>query len=145
MIIRSATVGEIPAVVDLYRAYNRPADPEIALSELEKRFAEINKNGYVAVAVVEDAIVASYTMYFCSNLARAGRPFAVVENVIVAAQARRQGIGRALMLHAQESARDHDCYKVMLATGGNRPENIQFYSACGFVGNKVGFQVRYGA
>jgi GNAT superfamily N-acetyltransferase len=113
--------------------------------EIESRFAEINLSGFVAVAVIDSVIVGSYSMYFCANLARAGRPFAVIENVIVVPSIRRRGIGRALMAHAQKSARDKDCYKVMLATGASRPENIKFYESCGFVGNKVGFQVRFGA
>ncbi|MDR0780385.1 MAG: GNAT family N-acetyltransferase [Pseudomonadales bacterium] len=143
--IRLARVNEILAVVELYRGYGRPPDHAIDLVELENRFDQINRSGYVAVAVVGAAIVGTYSMYFCSNLAHGGRPFAIIENVIVASKARRQGIGRALMAHAQQSARDKNCYKVMLATGAQHSQNIKFYGACGFVGNKVGFQVRYGA
>jgi ribosomal protein S18 acetylase RimI-like enzyme len=145
MIIRAAQVGEIAAVVALYRGYNRPPDEDIPLVELERRFDEINRSGCIAVAVADGNVVGTYSMYFCSNLARAGRPFAVVENVIVAPAARRLGVGRALMEHAQQSARDRDCYKVMLATGVDSTRNIKFYEACGFVGNKIGFEVRYGA
>jgi GNAT superfamily N-acetyltransferase len=145
MIIRPALINEIPAVVELYRGYDRPSDQAIDLVELEKRFDQINRSGYVAVAIVDETIVGTYSMYFCSNLAHGGRSFAVVENVIVATNARRQGVGRALMAHAQQSARDKNCYKVMLSTGAQRPQNIKFYEACGFTGDKVGFQVRYGA
>lgn len=35
MIIRSAQVEEVSALVDLYRDYNRPPDPDIELSLLE--------------------------------------------------------------------------------------------------------------
>jgi ribosomal protein S18 acetylase RimI-like enzyme len=145
MIVRSAQLDEIAAIVELYRSYNRPPAEDIPLVELERRFDEINRSGYVAVAVVDEIIVGTYSMYFCANLARAGRPFAVVENVMVAPASRRLGVGRALMEHAQQSARDRDCYKVMLATGTDSTRNIKFYEACGFVGNKIGFQVRYGA
>jgi GNAT superfamily N-acetyltransferase len=144
MIVRIAQLGDAAAVIDLYRGYDRTPDREMSAHEIASHFAEINRSGFVAVAVIDGVIVGSYSMYFCANLARAGRPFAVVENVIVGSSIRRRGIGRALMAHAQQSAREKDCYKVMLATGANRPENIKFYEACGFVGNKVGFQVRYG-
>jgi GNAT superfamily N-acetyltransferase len=143
MNVRLAQIGEAAAVIDIYRGYDRPPDREMDPHEIESRFAEINRSGFVAVAVIDTVIVGSYSMYFCANLARAGRPFAVVENVIVVPSIRRRGIGRALMAHAQYSAREKGCYKVMLATGASRPENIRFYEACGFVGNKVGFQVRY--
>jgi GNAT superfamily N-acetyltransferase len=144
MIIRLAQLTEVAAIVELYRGYNRPPAVEIELAELKRRFDEINRAGYVAVAMIDETIVGTYSMYFCANLARAGRPFAVVENVIVASSARRQGVGRALMEHAQQCARARDCYKVMLATGVDSERNIAFYEACGFVGNKIGFQVRFG-
>jgi GNAT superfamily N-acetyltransferase len=79
----------------------------------------------------------------CANLAKSGRPFAVVENVIVATAWRRKGIGRALVEHAVAAAREAGCYKLMLATGQESMRNRQFCGACGFSGDKVGFQVRY--
>ena len=36
------------------------------------------------MAIVDGAIVATYTIYICQNLTRSGRPFALVENVICA-------------------------------------------------------------
>lgn len=143
MIIRSATLDEAQQVIDLYLGYDRAPDPTLEQKDIEKNFAKINDSGYVAVAVSDDKIVGSYTMYFCANLSRGGRPFAVIENVIVAVGHRRQGVGRALMMHAQTAARDTGCYKVMLCTGANSSRNLQFYESCGFVGNKVGFQVRF--
>jgi len=144
MIIRVATtLAEANEVIDLYLGYDRPADPRPTPLAVEESFRKINQSGYVAVAVSDNKIVGSYTMYYCANLARSGKPFAVIENVIIATAHRRQGIGRTLMAHAQVAARDTGCYKVMLCTGANRPENLKFYESCGFIGNKVGFQVRY--
>lgn len=145
MVIRSATVEKVAAVVDLYRGYDQPPDPEVAFTELEKNFEAISKSGDVAIVANDGAIVGTYTMYLCPNPARAIRPFAAIENAIVAPRARWQGVGRALMLHAQESARDHNFYKAMLATGANCPENAKFYEACDVMDNKVVFQVCYGA
>lgn len=143
MIIRIAEIQEATAVRDLYLGYNRPAPREMSESEIQLHFLEINRSGFVAVAVIDDSIVGTYSIYFCANLAHAGRPFAVIENVIVASRARRMGIGRAMMIHAQDAARGKDCYKVMLSTGAKRPQNLKFYETCGFIGDKVGFQVRY--
>lgn len=49
------------------------------------------------------------------------------------------------MNHAREHAREHDCYKLMLATGADSTRNRAFYESCGFVGNKIGFQIRFDA
>lgn len=143
MIVRIAEIEEAAAVRDLYLGYNRPPPREMTESEMEFNFFEINRSGFVAVAVLDGTIVGTYSIYFCANLAHAGRPFAVIENVIVAPNVQRRGVGRALMAHAQEAALAKHCYKVMLSTGAKRPQNLKFYEACGFVGDKVGFQVRY--
>lgn len=143
MIVRIADINEAAAIVELYRGYNRLPAEAMSTEDLKSRFTEINQRGFVAVAVLDGLIVGTYSMYYCANLAHAGRPFAVIENVIVAAHVRSSGVGRSLMAHAKENARLKDCYKVMLSTGVKRPQNLKFYEACGFVGDKIGFQIRY--
>lgn len=141
--IRKAAAGDCARVVALYDHYSgrRYAKPDAARQG--ELLAEIDARGYVALAELDGEAVGSYSMYFCANLAKSGRPFAVVENVIVATAWRRQGVGRALMAHAIAAAREAGCYKLMLATGQESVRNRQFYEACGFSGDKVGFQVRY--
>ncbi|AOV15980.1 hypothetical protein BJI67_01815 [Acidihalobacter aeolianus] len=145
MDIRHARIEDAETVVQLYLGYDRPPEPAIAPADLVRLFADITRTGYIAVADDDGEIVGSYTLYFCASLARGGRPFAVIENVIVAAHRRRQDVGRALMAHARDAAHDAGCYKVMLATGARRPQNLAFYESCGFSGDKVGFQIRFDA
>ena len=87
--------------------------------------------------------MATYTIYVCQNLTRAGRPFAVVENVICAPSHRRQRIGTALMEHAKAYAQRKGCFKVMLLSGAKWEGNGSFYEACGFSGDKRGYQLRF--
>ena len=130
-------------MLDLYAGYNRPPDPKPATKDIQAIFDAIAATGHLTVADIGGNIIGTYAMYICPNLARGGRPFGVIENVIVSAAWRREGAGRALMLHAQDSARAAGCYKLMLCTGQGRPGNLRFYEACGFVGDKIGYQVRY--
>ncbi len=143
MRIRLSSIDEAEQVMALYREYDRPPDEPPSAARTREIFAAISAVGQIAVAESNGAIVGSYCLYICPNLSRGGRPFGVIENVIVSAASRHQGIGKALMKHAQESAVAADCYKLMLNTGCLRQENHLFYMACGFVGDALGFQIRY--
>jgi GNAT superfamily N-acetyltransferase len=143
MNVRTATIEDVDKVIELYSGYDRPPDPKPPAKDIEAIFDSITSTGYLAVAEIGGNIVGTYAMYICPNLARGGRPFGIMENVIVSAAWRRKGVGRALMMHAKDSARVAGCYKLMLCTGRDRIGNHSFYEACGFVGNKIGYQVRY--
>jgi len=143
MQIRLASIDEAERVIALYEEYDRPADVPPSPESAREIFAAINAIGHVGVAEDDGKIVASYCLYICPSLAHGGRPFGVIESVIVSAASRHKGIGKALMKHAQEYAVAANCYKLMLNTGCMRQENHLFYMSCGFVGDKLGFQIRY--
>ncbi|HSD38150.1 MAG TPA: GNAT family N-acetyltransferase [Rhodocyclaceae bacterium] len=143
MQIRLALIDEAERVIDLYREYNRPPDTPLSSEQARAIFTALSAVGHVAVAENDGALIGSYSLYICPNLSRGGRPFGVIENVIVAATSRHMGVGKALMKHAQQSAVAANCYKLMLSTGCMSQENHLFYMSCGFIGDKLGFQIRY--
>jgi GNAT superfamily N-acetyltransferase len=143
MQIRLATIDEAARVIDLYREYNRPPDAPPSPEQARTIFTRLNTVGHIAVAEKDGVFIGSYSLYVCPNLSRGGRPFGVIENVIVAAASRHMGVGKALMKHAQQSAIATNCYKLMLSTGCMSQENHLFYMSCGFIGDKLGFQIRY--
>lgn len=74
------------------------------------------------------------------NLTHRGRPWAIVENVVVAEASRRHGVGRALLEEAVESARRRGCYKVQLLSAKARHEAHAFYRSLGFEPVAEGFR-----
>ena len=132
-------LGELFA---LYNEYDRPADAHPEPADARSLLARIRNQGGEIFVAVEDGILGTYMIHICQNLTRSGRPYATIENVICSARQRRSGVGRALMEHAIEHARKHNCYKLMLQTGEHRSENHAFYTACGFTGGKRAFQLR---
>ncbi len=66
------------------------------------------------------------------NVTRGARPYALIENVVTHAQHRRKGFGRAVLGAALACAWDEGAYKVMLATGSQRPSTLRFYEKAGF-------------
>src|SRR5262245_38107685 len=84
----------IDEVMRIYDTFDRPRDPSISTEIARSTLQRIrDQAGEVFVAMVDGAIAATYTVHICQNLTRAGRPFAVIENVICAPTYRRQGIG----------------------------------------------------
>ena len=84
------------------------------------------------VLELDGKVAATLTLYLLPNLSHGGRPFAMVENVVVDAVYRGQGLGKLLMAHAEELAKRHGCYKVTLTSNNNRADAHRFYESIGY-------------
>ena len=79
------------------------------------------------------------------NLTRNQMSYAVIENVVTGNNYRKKGYGKAVINEAVKTAKQNNCYKVMLLSGTGRKEAHRFYEKIGFEGNsKKGFQLRLG-
>jgi GNAT superfamily N-acetyltransferase len=146
MKIEPVPASRIDEVMRIYDTFDRPRDPPLPTEAARGTLQHIRaQSGEVFAAMVDGAIVGTYTIYICHNLTRAGRPFAVVENVICAPSYRRQGVGTALMEHAKSYAGSQGCFKITLQSGAKREATRSFYESCGFVGDKWGYQIRFDA
>lgn len=143
MDIRTATEGDLPALLDLYGKLH-PADPNLTVKHaaeilsLYRRYAGSD----VFVGVVDGALVATCALVVIPNLTRGGLPYGLIENVVTDPDHRKRGYGKAMLQAATEFAWRHDCYKVMLLTGSRDPATIRFYDDAGFEQTKTGFQIR---
>ena len=88
-----------------------------------------------------DVPVGSLDLLIVNNLTRGGRPFGLIENVIVRAAARRQGVGRQLMEASVSRAREAGCYKVQFLSNRGRTSAHAFYEAIGFEQLAAGFRM----
>jgi GNAT superfamily N-acetyltransferase len=146
MQIRKVTGSELDGVLALIDQFDRPVSPRPSAMELEKIFSNILQSGGAVVgAFMEGNLVGTCTINLCANLSWSGRPYAIIENVIVAPGHRRKGAGKALLRFAQDFAQESGCYKVALMTGSKNPETLKFYEEAGFSGSKIGFQKRFSA
>jgi GNAT superfamily N-acetyltransferase len=141
--LRPAGPDDLPGLLALYAELN-PADPPLDAATAEARFTAIlaQPGMMIFVAAKGEAPLASCTLVVVPNLTRAGAPYALIENVVTHSSARRQGLGRAVIRHAIDSAWKAGCYKVMLLTGRGDTGTYDFYTDCGFKQDKTGFQVR---
>lgn len=143
--ISRADVTDLSGILALYAQLNpddAPTDSAISTAI----WAETCRNNHFLyfVVKVEAAVVGTCNVSLIPNLTRAGRPFALIENVIVHADFRRRKIGRLLMEAAIAEARAKNCYKVILLSSCKRTEAHRFYESLGFDGDsKKGFEIRF--
>ncbi len=109
-------------------------------------FDEMARQGntfiFVATITEKAGLAGTCTMTLAQSLAYGGRPSATIETVVVAAHLRGRGIGKQLLAHAIEHAREAGCYKAQLITRG-RPDQVAFYRRVGFSWEGVGFKAYF--
>lgn len=132
MLIRPLDIDDFEQLGGLMQQLN-PDDPAFDDSNFFV-FEQILADPHFIVLVAEqnETLIASLYLNIIPNLTRGGRPYALVENVIVDKDYRRKGIGEALMEKAIELAWEVDCYKLMLMTGRKGQEVHAFYKKLGF-------------
>jgi len=98
------------------------------------------KNVHIVVAESADELVAALTIAVIPNLTYEGRPWAIIENVVVARSQRRKGVGKRIMEFAFDLAAENGCYKVQLLSGPN-DDHVGFYRRVGLTdGTSRGFK-----
>lgn len=139
--IREADSGDLGSVLALY------AQPEVddgQVLTLEQATAMLGRfrsypNYKLYVALMGERIVGTFTLLLVENLAHQGAPSGLVEDVVVAVDCHRQGIGKQMMNFALERCREARCYKMALSSNGRRTAAHRFYESLGFVRHGYSF------
>ncbi|MEU1915432.1 GNAT family N-acetyltransferase [Streptomyces massasporeus] len=132
MRIRLATRAELPALQDIERAAGAPfrdlgmpeiADDEPPALDILERY---RRAGRCWVAVDEGDLPAAYL------LAEPVDGALHIEQVSVHPRAARRGVGRALLAHAADRAREEGLTALTLTTFTDVPWNAPYYARLGF-------------
>lgn len=144
--IRTAIPADIPALLNLYEQLAldnafRTAPEDRARAALDEI---ANQSGRALLVALDDGrIVGTADLLLISpNLTHEGRPWALVEHVVVDRSSRRQGVGRQLMEEALRRARKAGCHRLQLFSDQRRSEAHAFYEALGFEAGSQGFRRR---
>lgn len=138
---RAATEDDLPVLLALYAELHE-GDPGIADGTAREVWRRISTQAgrTILVAADDSGVVGTVDCTVLPNLTRGARSFMVVENVVVAAAARRRGIGTALFDAVLALAEDQGCYKIQLLSRATRDESHDFYQAQGFEPVAQGFR-----
>jgi GNAT superfamily N-acetyltransferase len=141
MIVRKANFADVSRILELYEQLTEEKQ-NLSNEMINSVFTEINSSPRHELLVAEEAGLVVGTLFFqiTPNLSHGARPWAVLENMVVDARYRGQGIGRLLIEYAFTRCRDTGCYKVQLLSHKKRLGAHQFYRSLGFEESALGFR-----
>jgi GNAT superfamily N-acetyltransferase len=141
--VRSATIEDLDALhYVLGYLHDRPPWSEDRADQAKQALKAIVNDSArgLHLALVDGHPAGTIDVVVATNLTRDLRPFAVIENVMVVPEFRRNGLGRRLMQAALSFAEEQDCYKVQLVSANKRDAAHYLYAAMGFDADVSGYR-----
>jgi N-acetylglutamate synthase-like GNAT family acetyltransferase len=149
--IRLATEEDLPGILELYNKLHTDIN-KVELSQVDfdsqhdyrRIFAEICAVPGHQLLVVEynGEFVATMVLIIMPNLSYGGRPWAIMDNLILRRGYGGLGFGRMLLKYAKSQAEKMDCYKIDFIVRKNLPpEAYRHFRLFGFRALKNGFRL----
>ncbi len=131
---------DLPRLAKLFQQFRGEASSQDAMRATLERI--IVNSAYVLLAARQAGRLVGFVMgVVCEDLYGDGRPFMVIEDLIVDQALRRQGVGQALMAAVEKAAIARNCGQIILVTEAERTDAIRFYHALGYdAGTHRGFK-----
>lgn len=134
---RLAQRADVPAILAILPDLSPdPAEVRAKLPTLDQGYAIFERmqrhgNVHIVLACLPEpgAVIGSCLVVIVPNFTY-GKPWAIIENVVIAATHQGRGIGDALMAHAFDFAERQGCYKAQLLSGPDERQ-IRFYRQVG--------------
>jgi ribosomal protein S18 acetylase RimI-like enzyme len=145
---RLATEDDLPEIVrlladdDLGRGRERPEDP--LPQPYRDGFAALQRqpgNTILLATAADGTVIGCLQLTLIAGVSRLGATRAQIEGVRVAATARGQGVGEAMVQEAIARARAAGATLVQLTSDVRRTDARRFYERLGFAATHVGFKL----
>jgi len=147
-IVRGAAEADLPRIVELLKQLALDGRPrEAAGSTLpetyRKAFRAVAADPRQRLLVIETRgrVVGTATLIIIPNLSYQGRPYGIVENIVVDAAERGRGYGEILLRYAIDEARQAGCYKLSLTSNKRRCDAHRFYERVGLKATHEGYRL----
>ena len=110
----------------------------ITQQQFQQQLSNIQQNPNHLIYVIQDnetnQIIASGTLLielkFIHEISKVGH----IEDIIVDKNYRGYGLGKIIINHLVQKAKEHNCYKVILDC---TQDNVAFYEKCGFTSKEI--------
>lgn len=143
--VRKARQDDLPRLLELYYQLSQlgsypESEPQPLTATHAATLTELDQELHQTCLVLEEdgRVMATLCVYILPNLSHGGRPFALVENVVVDASARGNGYGKLLMAEAEARAAAAGCHKVSLTSNKRRVDAHRFYEHLGYTRSHEG-------
>ena len=138
MEVRLATKEDIEGILVLQPQVHRAKDTAENSSKVLESLIDVE---YCDVIVAKDGeAIAGSAFIFYHPAPMYGRPYAMLEDMVVDERVRGKGVGSNLMEKVIELAGKRRCYKIIFNSGFDREKIHQFYEKIGF--KKWGLEFR---
>jgi len=138
MEITQATKADIDGILaiqsQIYRIDTLPKNAAEILSDL------IESDNCTVIVAKENGTVLSSALLFYLLIPAHGKPYALLEGMVVDKNIRGKGVGTALMKKIIAVAGEKGCYKINFTSGKDRADTHKFYENLGF--KKWGLEFR---
>ena len=140
--IRKASKNDIPVILGLLYELGRPkpqkdSDVDNFRKLASKYVRDSDKQVFVAIHDDVD-IVGMVAIMFLSRLNHASQEMYIPE-LVVTEEYQRNGIGKMLVDHCINLAKEKKCHRIRLESGNQRTESHQFYKKLGFEQSSLSF------
>lgn len=134
--VRPVPASDLPQAMGLISEFDFPEVKKLRENDVRSIYSRIiAAGGAVFGAYRGSKIIGTCTLNVCANLSWSGRPYGIVENIIVTKSERGKGVGKSLLLFARRMAASKNCYKVALMANQKDPETLTFIQSAGFSGH----------
>ena len=148
-LIRTATESDIGDILGLYQQLaippvENPSGEVPVFDSHRQAFADITAMSGCEIIVAEEnsKIIGTCMLTTVPSLPHGGRPWIIVENVVVDTKYRRTGAGKLLMDYIRDKAEESGCCKIQLMSDKRRTEEAhKFYEAIGYNATAEGFRM----
>ena len=129
MQIRKVKLEDLKELIGLLEQLS-PHSEQIDLEKLQTILDNITKDEkhYLCVVEEDNQVIGTGVLLIQLNISHNGRPYGHIENIVVDSDHRKKGIGKKIVLHLLEKAKEANCYKVILNC---IEKNIPFYEKYG--------------
>lgn len=141
--VRPLPASDLSLAMDLIYEFEMAEVKKLRENDLRSVYSKIiAAGGAVFGAYRGSSLIGTCTLNVCANLSWSGRPYGIVENIIVTKSERGKGVGKSLLLFARRMAESKNCYKVAMMTEQKNSEAVSFFRSVGFTNDKADHQHR---
>jgi GNAT superfamily N-acetyltransferase len=148
LLVRTARPEDLEAVVALLRedVIREVDESEVPESSYAAAYEEICGDAHqdLLVGEVDGEVVATAQLTWVRHLTYVGGLMCTIESVRVRSDLRGRGLGRELIEHVLDLARERGAARVELTTNAQRTRAREFYRGLGFVASHVGMKYYLG-
>ena len=142
--VRPLPAKDLPLAMNLINEFDLPAVKKLRENDVRSIYSKIIAAGRAVFGAYRGSgIVGTCTLNVCANLSWSGRPYGIVENIIVSENERGRGVGKSLLLFARRMAESKNCYKVSLMMPHKDTGTLSFYRSAGFTNDNLGYQRQF--